>query len=430
MVKRGVIFYFIVISVFILVSFLSFSACFFGEVKMVTEESGELDDKLNYSGDKVNRPIIVYDRDGVILINKELDSTVRITEEGGDGYPLISPDGEKILFWRLVESSAAGLPRYELWSIGSDGRDQKKLLSPDDLPGEMGFAIDVEDEVMLDRLPFQVSWTADSKTIIFNTLMEYGYGLLTNDDLWIVDVDTLDPQQLLPDGEGGSFALSPNEQYLFVADAQSVSVLDFETLQREKLLEFPFVNTASEYAYVPQPVWSNDGTYGLIAIASPEPFTTEAYLSVWRLPITGEAELISELPGLNLFNTMDDRLWSPDRDYLVYFDQGFCISSPDGRIVACYDADSFFGWSEDGLLFLFSRGNNLYLGDLDNDEQDLALPEGISMEWLDAKWLDSRSFILLAGNYYDGLTLLYGNVEGKFIIVDHNVRSFDGVIAP
>ncbi len=383
------------------------------------------------SNNERNLPVIVYEKDGNIMISDKLDSPLKLTDGGKDEYPIISPDGNKIIFWRQAETGPLSLLRYDLWIIDSDGSNMSCLVSSGDLPGEAGFSTDAEEEVMLDRLPFQVRWTEDSRTVLFNTIIEWGYGLQTKNDLWLIDVNSPTPEQLIPDGEGGSFALSPDKKYLLVADSTSVSLIDYESLERRVTLEYPFVNTASEYEYIPQPVWSPDGSFGLIAISSPEPFQEKSSIKIWQIPLLGEPVLISDLPGMNLFNTMDDRLWSPDRKYIAYNDDNLIISSLDGEAITSFeDPSNFLNWSPDSFLFLFTRDNEIYMGDLDGKEEELILPGGIMPGWFDAKWLDNKTFMITAGNYYDGFALLYGNIDGRIVIVDRSVHSFDSIILP
>jgi hypothetical protein len=274
---------------------------------------GEADDQQGFL-------TVVYSETGDLWVAIGFNAPRQITSGHFDHYPMLSPDGTKVLFQREVKSSSSGLYRFELWVINTDGSDERRLVSAADLPGQMGHAMGAEEETMLDRLPQQVAWLEDSRRIAFNTMLEVGYGVTSFYDLWIADTETGTVTRLLEDGNGGSFAYSPDGSKIFVSNANVVALVNADGSERRQLVSYPFVNTASEYAYNPQPVWAPDGSFGLVAIASEEPFLADPYITVWRLPLTGEATVISTLPGLNLSSTMDDQLWNAARTALAYTD--------------------------------------------------------------------------------------------------------------
>ena len=386
-------------------------------------EEGEADDLPGFL-------TVVYSETGDLWVAVGFNAPRQITSGHFDLYPILSPDGSKVLFQREVESGPAGLYRFELWVINTDGTGEKPLVLTADLPGQMGYAIDEEEETMLDRLPQQVAWLSDSRRIAFNTLLEAGYGVISFYDLWIADTENGTVTRLLEDGDGGSFAYSPDGSKILVSNPNSVSMVSADGSNRRQLVSYPFVNTASEYAYNPQPVWAPDGSYGLVAIASEEPFFADPYIMLWRLPLSGEAELLSTLPGMNLFSTMNDRIWNEARTALAYIDDEYImhLATLTGESLQSYgSAEYFYGWSADDRFWLLSLGGDLLVAGSAMELTPLELPEGDHSGWFEVKWVSGTDYVALSGNYYEGMTLWTGRVGGGLREISAGVNSFDAL---
>jgi hypothetical protein len=399
--------------------------------EMLEEEETDAD-----SEDPQDQPflVVVYEQEGQLMVAFGYNAPRPLTSGPDDGYPVISADGSQVLFRRSLASGLAELPRYELWVIGIDGLDERPLVTLDMLPGEMGFTIDSTDEVMLDRLPGRVAWIGDSSKIAFNTILETGYGLTTYDDLWIADTTTGSVDQVLPDGQGGAFAFSPDGSALLVADAESVSLMDADGSNRRELLSFPFVNTASEYAFVPQPVWAPDSSYGLVAICGREVFgePEDSYTTLWRLPRTGNAEELITVTGYNLNQAMSGYIFSPDGEHIAYVEGEFMrgdthIATLDGTILTttryAYD---FFGWSTDGSLIILYQ-DSPFLAGVNRPEQDM--PDGMMAWSAHYKWVGPKTYVGLDFSYFEEeSTLWVTEVDGETRIIDTDVYSFDAVM--
>jgi len=373
---------------------------------------------------------VVYSETGDLWVAVGFNAPRRITSGHFDLYPMLSPDGSKVLFQREAESGPAGLRRFELWVINTDGTGDRPLVSTADLPGQMGYAIDEEEEIMLDRLPQQVAWLSDNRRIAFNTLLEAGYGVISFYDLWIADTEEGTVTRLLEDGDGGSFAYSPDGSKILVSNPNSVSIVSADGSNRRLLISYPFVNTASEYAYNPQPVWTPDGSFGLVAIASEEPFFADPYITLWRLPLSGEAEMLSILPGMNLFSTMTDRIWNAARTALAYIDDEYVLhlATLTGESLQSYgSADYFYGWSADDRFWLLSLGGDLLVAGTAMELTPLELPEGDHSDWFEVKWVSGTDYVALSGTYYEGMTLWTGRVGGGLREISFGVNSFDAL---
>lgn len=317
---------------------------------------------------------LVYSETGDLWVAVGYNAPRQITSGHFDLYPILSPDGTKVLFQREVESGSAGLHRFELWVISTDGSDERRLVSAADLPGQMGYTIEAEEETMLDRLPQQVAWLDDSRRIAFNTLLEAGYGVLSFYDLWIADTETGTVTRLLEDGDGGSF--------------------------------------------------------GLVAIASEEPFFADPYMTVWRLPLSGEAAVLSTLPGINLFNTMYDKLWNSTRTAFAYIDNllSLHITTLDGESLYVYDnGDHFLSWSVNDRYWIYRQNGEIMLDEVELTAAPLDLLAGGNSDWFEVKWVSGTDYVALSGNYHEGMTLWTGQVGGDSIEISAGVNSFDAL---
>jgi hypothetical protein len=391
-------------------------------------ESGSDDGEEDDEGDP-GFLALVYSNAGDLWVSIGYNAPQQITSGHFDSYPLLSPDGSKVLFQRDAGLSPANLYRFELWVIGIDGSRERRLVSAEDLPGEMGYALDAEEETMLDRLPQQIAWLDDNRRIAFNTLLETGYGILSFYDLWIGDTETGEITRLLEDGTGGSFAYSPDGTRILVSDPGSVSVVNADGSERRLLVSYPFVNTASEYAYTPQPVWTPDGSHGLVAIASEDPFFTDPYLTLWSLPLSGDVQELCSVPGINLFNTMYDRLWNTTRTVFAYIDDllNLHLATLNGDSLQVYDnGDHFFGWSADDRCWIYRQAGEVMLDGVDLTAAPLELPTSDdNMDWFELKWVSALDYVALSGNYYEGMTLWTGRVGGDLRVIDTGVNSYD-----
>jgi Tol biopolymer transport system component len=380
--------------------------------------------------------VVAFVRGGNIWVVDDGGAPLQLTTSGQDGEPRLSPDGEQVLFERSVPPGPAGLERFELWIVNADGSGERRLVAPTDLPGELGTPMGAEEEVMLDRLPWEVSWLPVGGRVAFNTVIQAGYGLGANEDLWLVDVETGVLTRLLADGEGGSFAFSPDATALLVSDSTTVSMLDTDGTNRRELVTFDFVNTASEYAYIPQPIWAPDGSFGLIAIQSAEPFGDDSTGSLWRLPREGEAVLLNVLPGRFLFNTMvQNNLWSPDRSRFAYVSQDgqqLFIATGDGsggEVYAVGDVE-FRRWAPDNERFIYSAGQppTFYIGEVGATPVSLAL-SGDAGQVLSVRWVGPSRFVYSIGSF-DSAAVLLGEVGGPHRTLATSTQGFDAVALP
>jgi dipeptidyl aminopeptidase/acylaminoacyl peptidase len=379
---------------------------------------------------------VAYVSDGNLWLVEGEAPARQLTSGGADSAVLLSPDGRRILFRRELPPGPADLPRFELRVIDVDGSGERRLVGPEDLPGEMGIPMGSDAEVLLDWLPMQVDWLPDGRAIAFNTHVEFGYGLAHHDDLWLVDVETGALTQLLPDGEGGIFAFSPDGTHLVVSTPTTVTMMDADGGNRRTLLTFDFVNTASEYAYRPMPVWAPDGSYALVAISSAEPFGPQPSGDLWHLPPAGDAVRLATLPGEFVFNTQDDRLWSPDRARIAYAvpaigddpnARDFVIADGDGSTPVVYATGQleFLGWAADSSRFTFwqNRPGEIYLGQVGAPPVRL-VPLAEARDVFSVQWVDGETFAYVASVGEGVFEIRVGQVGGPHRTIAASLAGF------
>jgi dipeptidyl aminopeptidase/acylaminoacyl peptidase len=377
---------------------------------------------------------VVYPSEGQLWLVEGMGEPVALTEGALDSAPEFSPDGEWIFFWREMVDGEVEFPPAELWVVRADGSDARRLVTPEDLPGEMAVPAGSDTEELLARVPLQVTWVPGREALAFNTHIAGSYGLATKDDLWIVDLETGEITQLLAEGEGGTFAFSPDGEMLVVSDPTSVSMMTADGTDRRTLVTFDFVNTASEYAYYPVPVWAPDSSHALVGISSPEPFGPDPSGTLWRLPRTGEAVRLGTIPGEVLFATMDDTLWSPDRSRIAYTTRRgetlptreLVIAAADGSDPLVYVTGDvqFLNWAPDSRHFTFwqNRPTEVYLGQR-GEESGRLVPEEEAPRVDAVRWVDGRRFVYLVGGEGENLLRL-GTFEGDHTTIATLRESF------
>ncbi len=381
--------------------------------------------------------LVVYEQQGIIMCSVGYNAPFPLTEGGKDGRPLISPDGNNVLFQRHITSDHPDLNPFELWLVSIDGTEPRPLVTLDQLPGEIGQPLYADEEILLDRLPSQYAWSEKGDVILFNTVLEEGYGYLSYYDLWQADPVSGQVTQLLPDGEGGSFALSPDNTTLLIADTVSVSIADADGDNHRELFQFPLVNTGSEYPYIPQPVWASDSSYGLLAISDPEPFIDEEpTFTIWRISRSGEAEIMTTVTGSNYNDTMSGKLFSPDGQHFAYTTGAFPdgkthIATIDGTIVSTFDDYAFhvFGWSTDGNLAIFDGDFFVFLGGVEQEMQELEMHEEVYAWNSYIKWVSPGAYVGIDWSYFLEESILWTTEIGsESRIIDRDIRIFDALL--
>ena len=115
-----------------------------------------------------------------------------LTNAGGVGDVKISDDGEIVAFTR----------GDGLWMVRGDGTEERQLVSAGEFaalePRELSHASELS--VALHHF----DWVPGTHMLAFNTRLRMEIGLVLNEDLHLVNADTLERTALLPPGEGVS----------------------------------------------------------------------------------------------------------------------------------------------------------------------------------------------------------------------------------
>jgi len=404
------------------------------QVEIEAESNTEVAEDLDWE-----EPIllIAYEKQGRIMCSVGYNPPFPLTENGNHGKPLISPDGNKVLFQHHITSDHPELDSFELWLVNIDEPEPKPLVTLDQIPGETGQIVSSDEEILLNRLPLQYAWAEGSDIVLFNTFLDDGSGSLLFNDLWQADPVSGQVKQLLPDGKGGSFALSPDGTTLLIASPESVSIANADGSNRRELFQFPAVKTASEYPYIPQPIWAPDSSYGLVAISGPDPYMDEEPgYTIWRISRTGEAEIMSTVPGSNFPDTISGKLFSPDGKHFTYTTGAFPdgktkIATLDGTIVSTFDEYSFqvFGWSTDGQMVIYNGDFLVFLGGIEQEMQELEMHEEVYAWNSYIKWVSPGAYVGIDWTYFLEESILWTTEIGsESRIIDTDVSIFDAII--
>ncbi len=369
---------------------------------------------------------------------------VPLTKNGGVGDVKISDDGEIVAFAR----------GDGLWMVRSDGADEehpteeRQLVSAEDfaaLEPREGF----EFEVALNRF----EWVPGTHILAFNTRLRMEIGLLLNNDLHLVNADTLERSSLLPPGEGGEFYYSPDSRQIAVVTPGTISLVRADGSDRREVFTYTPVVTYSEVRFYAQPVWAADSGSLRVAIPPADPLVQPSPpTSVWHIrtdgrsaSLRGNVDAGQELPTL-----------SPDLRYVAHLNGGQTahtaktISSllitdlDDGGIVTYYPqagtgsqitldsgetitehpaATFFYGWSPDSQHFAFLAypGSEIppqaQVGQLGGDTVPIYDDAEIVM---DLHWVDAEHYLFLA-KISRGWDIMLGEIGGP-------VKSIAGVV--
>lgn len=154
-------------------------------------------------------------RDGEIYItDKHGKSKIQITDrEGNDGYAAWSPDGEQIACYAYHD----GRKTWSIHTMNTDGSNRRRLTHATN---------------KWDSAP---AWSPDGKKIAFGRAYPDGEGVW-NHELWIMNVDGSDQQQLMS-LDGGAPSFTPEGRIVFHSspNTSEICIADQDGSNREQL---------------------------------------------------------------------------------------------------------------------------------------------------------------------------------------------------
>ncbi len=303
-------------------------------------------------------PQAVYIMEGNVWRWQPGSAPQQLTNTHDGVSPRLSPDGQLVALTRGADDA-----QQEIWVVDINGQNLRRLVGADDLahlPRPQGIG-----EVEI----YTLAWVPGTHEVAYNTLVRFaGPGLVTSDDLHLVNADTLVKQTLLPAGEGGQFVFSPDGQRVAVSTPTHVDLLWLDgRAPRQRVLSYEQVMTYSEYLYAVAPQWAPDGSYLLVLVPPADPLVAPSQPStVWRLPADGSAaSLLAELPADPFwFSSMQEPVFNASLTALVYLGQEgdgqtLHVTTPDGRedvIEVAAPQLIFLGWSPAGDAFAYAMG--------------------------------------------------------------------------
>ncbi|MBE2225286.1 MAG: hypothetical protein IAF02_27360 [Anaerolineae bacterium] len=300
---------------------------------------------------------------------------------------LISPNGRYVAYLIVDEYEASlNLADIETGVVQSlvDAADLAEMVPAPELVVLIG----------------QMQWLANSEAVAFNTYAvdrAGGPGVGGQEDLWTVDLAGSLTEQF-PAGEGGgTFAIAPDNVVVF-GQTTAVVRANLDGSQRQTVINFDFVNTASEFAFYPWLQWTEAGAFA--AISSPDPYSSVT-AALWRIPASGAAESLTTLAGNIIFSPV---IWSDNGRQLGYIrevvgsEAALVIGSGDGVTTADYadSATHFFGWSPAARHFVYGEQGNYAVGQLGESPLVVDMAEGKTA--VSAQWLNDDTFIISLGS--------------------------------
>jgi len=334
-----------------------------------------------------------------------------LTSAGGVSDVKISDDGPIVAFIRGLE----------LWAVNSDATGERTLISIEDIaamvePGDPGVRL------------YHFEWVPGTHVVAFNTHVHLEVGLVLNDDLRLVDADTLEQTVLLPRGKGGQFYYSPDGRQIAVVRSGTITLIDADGGNPRDALTYTPPVTRSEYQYYARPVWAADSESLRVTIPPADPYAQPPqFTTVWHTRTDGRpAGLIATIAA----KPLSQPAFSPDLSHVAYLEQpeGALPGSSEGSLLIT-DLDSketvtyhpqaglVYGWAPDSQHFAFLTHPQLpqaQIGKLSDDpvpaygDPDVA---AIDVLWVDA---DRYFFIAITSQ---GRSLLLGGTGGTSTVV-------------
>ena len=331
---------------------------------------------------------------------------VQLTSGGGTTDVRVSGDGEAVAFVR----------EGELWAIDANGTGERKLVSEADLA-----AIEPREVTEFPTVLYVIEWVPGTHVVAYNTRLDFPIGLVPNDDLHLVDADTLARTLLLAPGQGGAFYYSPDGRQVAIANAGGISLFNADGQNMRDVLTYTPVATASEHRYYAQPVWAADASSLRVAIPPADPFAQPPQpTTIWYLPTDETSANLMDSIVVN-----SPPAFSPDLQYVAYLEQpegakpghtqGKLIvrALVDGTTVVQYpQAIDIYGWSSDSQYWAFlsnPESPRAQIGQIGT----IPMPayDDTDATTIDVRWVDATHYLFLEISH-EHLSLLLGEVGG------------------
>lgn len=257
--------------------------------------------------------VVAYIVEDALWAWKQSNSQL-LTRQQNISAPLLSDDGQWIVFQQRNISSDGSISTEEVWAIRIDGKELHRLLGSDDLAALTG-----EEAILL--IIDDIGWLPGRHELLFNTekITEGPPGSLPLFDLYSLDLSG-HVIRLADSGQGGRFVPSPNGLSVAIATPTRIGALDLESGKQRTLLEFePFSLASDSGVPIPEVVWDHQSQFVMTSLLPQKLYYPEVYAGeptqVWRLHVSGQTELITELQP---FAPAPGIVFAPNLQYFLY----------------------------------------------------------------------------------------------------------------
>ncbi len=314
-----------------------------------------------------------------------------------------------------VPENVAGNVRQLL--ISSDGQYVSLNAA---YPGSLWLATPTDAD-MLEAVPNEALPAENAKTIrignlqrganatfYFNTYDQPSHYNFQHNDLWLVDPIGRNYTQLLPSPQAGLFTLSPDNQQIAIVQAGgynktegNIGLVNKSGQNRQDILTFTAVSTASDYDFYPQVFWEADSTAFNVAIPDKDLIYNDdtALTTLWHIVSDGTKTQNGSLQA-TFFGLPQ---WSDDGSHLLYLHRvgditanqfELMIANGDGSNPTVYakgDAGNIGmpQWLPKSDQFIYSQGEpgDYWLGQIGQ------APQQIPGKLLNPRFVDSTTYV-------------------------------------
>lgn len=324
---------------------------------------------------------VAFVLNGNIWFWSETTPARQLTRDGDAGEVRLSNDS-KVIAYRRGQA---------IWAVNSDGSNPRLLADPP------AFVTQILPPAPEPPLLGDFQFQPGTHIVYFNTRnrLDETYGIPAN-DLNRVDADTPEPQNLLTAGSG-RITFSPNGQLIALARTDRINIFNVEGNSLLTALEFPAVNTYSDWSYMPQVVWLTDSTgfYTVIPASDPVGNPSQNSRFLYVSPTAAFSAQLAEFPAVPV--RVSKPLIAPDGSkvaYVTHADSTLTLhvidaSTADTPVAAHPDSGliGLWAWSPDSNRFAYwvSDPANLQLTGL-NQPSAMLLESSVpySMRWVSA----------------------------------------------
>ncbi len=340
-----------------------------------------------------------------------MSAPIALTTSSDVENAIVSPDGSQVVLTRSTDWVS-----YTLDVINSDGSNLRTLIYPS------GFDSLPRPADAIASVPSQLSWVPGTRNLAMTTRISYdGPGYQIGESLFVIDTDTSEMRVLfnVETQWGWHYSFSPDGTSIAVSfpEGMDIYALSGEKLDRP-VLAYPFVNTASEYAWVASPAWSADGSTLVVVVPPQNP---------WEIPYDDSSVYRISSDGMTGELMFDTQMsyWpsqiadiSPDLSKLAFLvhagaptDGEFTlrVANIDGSGLTDYTTGKIYSvpeWSADNSKFFYRDDvTGAWIGQV--GAAPVSIPDFNNTR--DIAWIDANRFIGASGPE-GGWKLLLGDI--------------------